>query len=225
MNESLFKAVPQSQGAIVNGETTFEFLQRGGRTEAIEIRQWIENWFRKYPEDHGEELSKRLQSKKFAEFMSAYFELQIFSVLCRIGCDVEIHPDFADTHGKVDFGVTHGEDVFYVEATVCGTEQGILHSNANEEDAVRKIRDAIPHPHSDVWIDAEGELLKTLGDTPPRRPDTRPSGVLLARCRSRLRRSELVAKTANYNPGGQLESGYILGATNRFGRPRPGLGP
>lgn len=163
MSESLFKSVPQSQGAIVNGETTFEFLQRGGRTEAIEIREWIENWFREYPEDHGEELSKRLQSKKFAGFMSAYFELQVFSVLRQLGYDVEIHPCFEGTNGTVDFGVTNGKDNFYLEATVCGTEQGILRSNANEEDAVRKIRDAIPCPHSDVWIDAEGELLKTLG--------------------------------------------------------------
>lgn len=163
MNEPLFKSVPQLQGAAVNGETIFEFLQRGGRTEAIGIRQWIENWFREYPEDHGDELSKRLQSKNFAEFMGAYFELQVFSMLCRLGCDIKIHPDFAGTQGKVDFGVTHGEDRFYLEATVCGIEQGILRSNADEEDAVRKIRDAIPCPHSDVWIDAEGELVKTLG--------------------------------------------------------------
>ena len=165
MNKSLFKAIPQSQEAKMNGESTFEFLQRGGRPEAIEIRRWIESWFREYPEDHGEELSTRLQSKKFAEFMSAYFELQVFSVLRRLGCDVEIHPDFEGTHGTVDFGVMHGKDSFYLEATVCGTEQGILRSNANEEDAVRKIRDAIPSPHSDVWIDAEGELPKTLGRT------------------------------------------------------------
>ena len=163
MNAPLFKAIPQSQGAITNGETTFEFLQRGGRPEAIAIRQWIENWFREYPDDHGEDLRKRLQSKKFAEFMSAYFELQVYSVLRRLGCRAEVHPDFAGTQGKVDFGVTHGEESFYVEATVFGIEQGILRSNANEEDAVRKIREAIRCPHSDVWMDAEGELLKTLG--------------------------------------------------------------
>jgi hypothetical protein len=163
MNESLFKAVPQSQGTILDGETTFEFLQRGGRTEAIEIREWIEKWFREYPEDHAEELSKRLQSKHFAEFMGAYFELQVYSSLLRLGCNVAVHPSFAGTHGKVDFGVTHGKDSFYVEATVCGMGQGSLRSNANEEDAVRKIRRAIRFPHSDVWLHAEGELLKTLG--------------------------------------------------------------
>ncbi|MDE0250346.1 MAG: hypothetical protein OXK72_04990 [Gammaproteobacteria bacterium] len=163
MNKPLFKSVPQLQGAAANGETVFEFLQRGGRAEAIEIRQWLENWFREYPEDHGDELSKRLQSKNCAEFMGAYFELQVFSVLHRLGCDVEIHPYFEGTHGKVDFGVTYAENSFYLEATVCGIEQGILRSNANEEDAIQKIKDAIPCPHSDVWLDAEGELLKTLG--------------------------------------------------------------
>lgn len=163
MNESLFKAVPQLQGAIMNGETTFEFLQRGGRTEAIEIRQWMETWFQEYPEDHGVELKKRLQSKHFAEFLGAYFELQVYSILRLLGCNIVIHPGFAETHGTVDFEVTHGKDIFYVEATVCGVSRGILCSSRNEEDATQKIREAIKHPHSDVWLEAEGELLETLG--------------------------------------------------------------
>ena len=162
MNESLFKAVPQSQGAIGDRETTFEFLKRGGRKEAIEIREWIERWFREYPEDHAKELRKPLQSKHFAEFMGAYFELQVYSSLRRFGCDVEVHPNFPGTQGTVDFGVTHGEDSFYVEATVCGIGRGSLRSNDVEENAVRKIRQAIRHPHSDVWLDAEGELLTHL---------------------------------------------------------------
>lgn len=159
----MFKAVAQWQGPIMKDETTFEFLQRGGRTEATEIRQWIEAWFREYPENHAEELRNRFQSRNFAKFMAAHFELMVFSALRRLGCDVEVHPEFAGTHGKVDFGATHGDDRFYVEATVCGIDQGILCSNANEEDAVRKIREAIRCPHSDIWLDAEGELLKTLG--------------------------------------------------------------
>ena len=163
MNKPLFKAVPQSQGVVADGETTFEFLQRGGRREAVEIREWMETWFRQYPENHAEELRKRLQSKHFAEFMGAYFELQVYSSLLRLGCDVAVHPGFAGTHGTVDFGVTHGEDCFYVEATVCGMGQGSLRSNANEEDAARKIRQGIRCPHSDVWLAAEGDLLKTLG--------------------------------------------------------------
>ena len=163
MRKSLFNSVRQWQGPTTMGETTFEFLQRGGRTDAIEIRRWMEKWFRKFPEEHKEELRKRLQSRNFDQFMGAYFELQVYSVLRLLGCDVKVHPDFAGTDGVVDFGVTHMKDRFYVEATVCGIDQGVLSSNANEEDAVRKVREEIRHPHSDVWLEAEGELLQTLG--------------------------------------------------------------
>jgi hypothetical protein len=152
MNESLFQTVPQSRGAITKRETTFEFLQRGGRPEAVDIRQWIETWFREYPKDHRAELRKRLQSKDFASFMGAYFELQVYSAFRLLGCDVTVHPSFTETHGTVDFEVTHGKDCFYVEATVCGIGQGKFRSNANEQDAVRKIRQSIQSPHSDVWF-------------------------------------------------------------------------
>ena len=140
MKESLFKAVPQRQGAIMNGETTFEFLQRGGRMEAIEIRQWIEKWYQKHFAIHdGVDLKKRLKSKDFGNFMGAYFELQIFAMLRLLDCDVKIHPDFKGTGGTVDFCAIHGEGRFYMEATVCGINHGILRSNVREEDAVRKI--------------------------------------------------------------------------------------
>ena len=94
--------------------------------------------------------------------MGAYFELQLFSMLRRLDCAIEVHPPFSETDGTVDFRVTHGEESFFVEATVWGTGRGKLQSNANEEDAVRKIRTAMKCPHSDICLDAEGELLTTL---------------------------------------------------------------
>ena len=163
MNESLFESVPQWQGAATNGETTFAFLERGGRTEAIGIRRWMEEWFRACPAVHRGQLKRMLQSEDFSAFMGAYFELQVFAMLRRLGCHVDVHPPFSGTKGTVDFRVAHGQDSFYVEATACGVHQGLLHSNANEEDAVRKIRDALGEPHSDVWLHATGELRKTLG--------------------------------------------------------------
>ena len=83
-------------------------------------------------------------------------------MLRRLDCTVEVHPHFAETGGTVDFRVTYGGESFFVEATVCGIGKGKLQSNANEEDAVRKIRAAMKRPHSDVWLDAEGELLTRL---------------------------------------------------------------
>ena len=73
---------------------------------------------------------------------------------------------FKETDGTVDFRVTHGKDGkerFFLEATVCGINTGVLHSSVNEEDAVRKIRGHLANPHSHVWLSATGELCKTLG--------------------------------------------------------------
>lgn len=162
MTPQLFRRVKQRPGPIMDHETTLDFLTRGGRSEGVAIREWMEKWFQRYPVDHREELKNRFQSQDFGQFMGAYFELQVFAMLRLLDCDVDIHPSFTGTGGTVDFRVTHGEDSFYVEATVCGLGQGILSSSANEEDAVRKIREAIGRPHSDVWLEAEGELLKTL---------------------------------------------------------------
>ena len=65
-----------------------------------------------------------------------------------------------------------------MEATVCGTNGGKLRSNTNEEDLVHKIKQAIECPHSDVWLDAEGELRHSLG----RDRVTRPIRDLLDSC-------------------------------------------
>ncbi len=131
---------------------------------AIPIRDWMEHSFRALPVNAMPRLRHRLQSPKFAEFLSAYFELQVFTLLRQIGCSIEVEPPFPGTQGAtVDFLARHQEDAFYVEATVCGLGQGVLSSNANEEDAVRKIREGMTDLHSDLWLRAEGELHRTLG--------------------------------------------------------------
>lgn len=162
MNEQLFGQVEQREGPVTERETTFDFLARGGRPEAVQIRSWMEKWYQKFPADHRHEMKRRLQSKNFSEFMGAYFELQVFAILCRRNCQIDIHPSFAETEGTVDFHVANDKEEFYVEATVCGIGQGILCSNSNEEDAVRNIKASLVNPHSDLWLSAEGELNRTL---------------------------------------------------------------
>ena len=163
MNERLFGHSETREGPPTLRETTFNWLARGGRPEAARIRSWMEKWYQKYPADHQEELKRRLQSRLFGEFMRAYFELQVFSILHRLNCRVDVHPCFAGTEGTVDFLVNRDKgEKFYVEATVCGIGQGNMLSNANEEDVVRKIKTRLLNPHSDVWLSAEGELNTTL---------------------------------------------------------------
>ena len=62
MNKALFEAVRQEQGPVKPRETTFEFLQRGGRKEAVEIRQWTKAWFQAVPSNlKKEEIRRRLE--------------------------------------------------------------------------------------------------------------------------------------------------------------------
>ena len=124
----------------------------------------MEHSFRLLPADARPRLKRRLQSPKFPEFLSAYFELQVFTLLRRIGCSIEVEPPFPGTRGAtVDFLARHDKDEFYIEATVCGLGQGVLSSNDNEEDAVSKIKEGLAGLHSDLWLRAEGHLRRTLG--------------------------------------------------------------
>ena len=225
MTAQLFPFVKQSPGPTTDHESAFDFLARGERPEAVAIREWMEKWFQRYSVDHREELKNRLQSQDFGQFMGAYFELQVFAMLRLLDCDVDVHPSFMGTGGTVDFRVTHGEDSFYVEATVCGLNQGILCSSANEEDAVRKIREAIGRPHSDVWLDAEGELLKTLKKTRL----VGPVQELLASCSADdvcgFEDGHSWRRPRTSIQEGQLEVGCILGATDSVGRAGPSSRP
>ena len=164
MNEILFKPVEQKWGPSTAHETTFDFLERGGRKEAVEIRQWIESWFQAIPDNRRKALEKRLKSERFDQFLGAMFELEIHEILKRLGCVIEIESDLPGSNGKVDFQVIDKAQEFYIEATVCGVGQGMLHSNKNEYDAVEKLRRHLKKPlHSDLWLEAKGELKKSLG--------------------------------------------------------------
>ena len=163
MNEMLFKPVEQRHGLQTARETTFEFLQRGGRKEAVEIRQWIESWFQAIPDNRRKALEGRLKSERFDQYLGAIFELEIHEILRRLGCIIEIEPELS-SGGTVDFHVIDKAQEFYIEATVCGIGQGALHSNENEQDAVEKLRKHLKKPlHSNLWLSAKGELKRSLG--------------------------------------------------------------
>ncbi len=163
MNEMLFKPVEQRHGPQTARETPFEFLQRGGRIEAVEIRQWIESWFQAIPDNRKKGIERRLKSKHFKQFLGAMFELEVHEIFRRLGCVIEIEPKLP-SGGTVDFRVIDKTEEFYMEATVCGIGQGALHSNENEHDAVEKLRKHLKKPlHSDLILSAKGELKKSLG--------------------------------------------------------------
>ena len=154
MNKMLFNPVEQKQGPTTARERTFEFLQRGGRKEAVPIQHWMEAWLQAIPDNRRKGLEKRLKSERFEQFLGAMFELEIHEILRRLGGVIEIEPELPGSNGTVGFRVIDKSQEFYVEATVCGIGQGKLRSNENEHDAVEKLCKNLKRLHSDLWLEA-----------------------------------------------------------------------
>ena len=173
----LFQSVSASNTPIKHGESTFEFIQRDGRQYTIHLRRWIEKWFDDLPSNSKASFKRRLQSRDKENFNSSLFELQVYSLLRRVDCSVDIEPELPETNRRLDLRATHRNEAFFVEATVSGFAQGKFTSSPNEDDAVKKLKKGIPAPHSDIFLDAEGQLHDTL----PANVITEPFRKLLRR--------------------------------------------
>ncbi len=125
-------------------------------------RRWIEAWFAELPCPVRSTFERRLRSRRFDQFASVLFEMQVHSLLRRLGCAVDIEPTLAHTRNRIDFRARSDDRTFYVEATVCGLGKSELRGNDAEDDAVRKIREEIPLPHTHLWLEATGELNRML---------------------------------------------------------------
>lgn len=207
----LFEPVEQIKGPIKQRETTFEFLQRGGRKEAIEIREWIENWFGKIPHDIQPNLKGRL-SGDYQQFLGALFEIEIHEILRRLDHRVEFEPNIPGIEKQIDFFAQREKQGFYIEATVCGIGQGKVSGNANEDDVVEKIRNKLGFMHSDIWLEATGKLKTSLGQ----KCVVRPFHDLLNRHTSDeireiyLQRGELGMPYVEIKKGGWILKGKLM---------------
>lgn len=71
-------------------DSRFHYLNRSAREAAQMIRNTIENWFLAFPHNCKDELRARLRSNNDTHFLSAYFELYLYSLLQKLECQVEI---------------------------------------------------------------------------------------------------------------------------------------
>lgn len=163
---TVFETKPVRRGPSTGKEKTHEFFEREGRPEAAPIRHWIEHWYDQLPADKQPDIRGRMRSGDDDQFTTAYFELQMFAMLKRMGYDITVEPRLADGRYTPDFLARRGDEAFYLEATVCGYGAGELQATKNEYDAVEKIRAALEDEkiemHSDLWLEAEGVLNRTL---------------------------------------------------------------
>lgn len=165
----VFDIKPIRRGPATEGERIHQFLEREGRPEAAQIRDWIEHWYSRLPREKRSDIRSRLRSDRTDRFTEAYFELQMFALLTTSGHDVSVEPALAGGRYRPDFLAVCESKAFYLEATVCGQSEknaGALRATTNEIDAVKKIRSALQeekvHMHSHLWLEAEGHLDRTL---------------------------------------------------------------
>ena len=162
---TVFDRKPIRRGPATKGEKTHEFLEREGRPEAAPIRDWIEYWYGHLPPAKRPDIRGRLRSD-ILQFTSAFFELQMFAMLRTMEYEITVEPLLAAGRYKPDFLAQRGDERFYLEATVCGQDAGDLRVTGYEEDAVEKIRSAFEDSgvdlHSELWLQAEGNLNQTL---------------------------------------------------------------
>jgi hypothetical protein len=103
----------------LENEPIFDYLNSSGRSLVAGVRDLLELWFERYPEDAKNQLKRRLSSRENAQHKSAFFELYLHELLTS-SFEVELEPDLvtgAQTHP--DFKVKLAEQsLFYLEAVL-----------------------------------------------------------------------------------------------------------
>ena len=85
--DRLFEPVVQRSEWIDLDESTFEFLARGGRQEASETREWMEEEWSEISSCRRKGLGNRLNFMNSKQFIEGYFELQVHRLLRRLGLE------------------------------------------------------------------------------------------------------------------------------------------
>jgi len=116
----LFSKGPRSfYGPRSEQESAYEYLNRSARPEAEWLRNLLEIWFTRFPEESREELAKRFRSRDDREHLSAFFELYCYTLLVAQGFKVECHQGVSNVASRPDFRVSkEGTHPFFMECTL-----------------------------------------------------------------------------------------------------------
>jgi len=136
----------------LHSETTFDYLDRSARPEMALVRDQLESWFSRYPDQPGRdtdegrelrvELRSRLRSRRERQQTEAFWELYLHESFVRAGCGVTVHGD------TPDFDVTFDGQLFHVEATV----RGLSDADTSAQSRVQALRDGLDCTHVGEWI-------------------------------------------------------------------------
>lgn len=113
-------------------DDSYEFYDNSAIEEFVAVRERLNAWFSKYPNDAKKQLKRDFQSN----FDSAFFELFIHELFLRQGFSLIPHPTVPNSTKKPDFLAKKGELELYLEAKVATDE-------SNEEKALKAKQNVI----------------------------------------------------------------------------------
>lgn len=127
------------QGPADYNADIYAYYNDSARLDVGCVRDQLEIWFAKYPQNEKEELKSRVK----ATFNPAIFELFIFALFTELGYSLEIHPEIPGTTKRPDYFAKKGNDVFYIEVkfmTMLSQNEQSLERRKNAVlDAINKI--------------------------------------------------------------------------------------
>lgn len=113
--DNLFDSIERAYlEAAKHNENTYDYYNISARTDIAKVRDTLENWFYSYPKDEKKELKSRFKK----DFDSAFYELFLYQLFCKLGYNIIIHPDLPSSPRKPDFLISKGNLEIYVEAKV-----------------------------------------------------------------------------------------------------------
>ncbi len=146
-------------------EGDYEYLDRSARSESFKVREFLNHWITQLPEDEAREVIARIKSGDKKNFESATFELILFSIMSKLGCSLQIHPDLGNGSTKhPDFLITTPEgDKFYLEAVLASEYSAAELAAEKRKNVVLESIERLESPNFFLGIKAEGNP-----DSPPR---------------------------------------------------------
>ncbi len=145
-------------------EPRFEFLNRTARQSLKYVRQIIQQWFNEYKASakKRERLCTEFRSIDDTKHLSAFFEIYLHQMFCRMGFSVEVEPDWKQ--GTPDFLLTTPDSGrILVEATCVFPEAWFGSAKKRERIVLDYINENLSSP--DYWLHIT--INEAPSDNPP----------------------------------------------------------
>lgn len=138
-------------------ESDFSFLNRSARSKSEHVRNKMEEWLSGYPTNEQSRLIVGLQSPDDLVFLSAHFELYLFTLLSRLGYSLEVHPMTKSSSKKPDLLARQTNELgVYFEATLASDAPRLTNNQTKIMNQVYDILNEMDSPDFFIGLRISG---------------------------------------------------------------------